>query len=108
MVTNYKKAKSRRRERPSSGINMRAEFTNLKEWYDRLKANRDEYKPVWSEISKYVGIRVDPNYNDHAHIDKSKVLDYLVDDPTACISVNQTGDYLQGVCWGVGDASPRS
>ena len=83
---------------------MRRKFDNVKQLYASLKANRDEYTPLWQEISRHVGIQVEPQrmYSTQT-TNKSDRLDDLVDDPTASLSVNQAGDYLQGVVWGTGD-----
>jgi len=80
------------------------DFNNIQELYETLKTERAQYVPVWEEIAKYAGIRVDPQQL-YANTTRSKsdVLDDLVDDPTAALSINQAGDYLQGVVWGTGD-----
>lgn len=82
------------------------DYGNIYELYTQLKAARLREKPIWDEISKYVGISVEPNYlwsDNYQH--KGKTVDDFVDDPTSAISVNQAGDYLVGIMWGVGQKS---
>lgn len=81
---------------------MRRKFDNLKELYDELVANRSRYESVWQDIADYVGIQVDPTYQ-NSRDQYGETKDQYVDDPTAALSVNQAGDYLQGILWGTGD-----
>ena len=83
---------------------MKTDIQNVHELWTELKTNGNRYKPVWDEISKYVGIGVEPN-NIWAHnpARASQQLDQFIDDPTASICVNQAGDYLVGIMWGTGD-----
>lgn len=71
--------------------------------YQQLKANSARYKPLWDDISNVVGITVQPDYMWSNQSDKATQLDEFVDDPTACVSVNQAGDYLLGIMWGTGE-----
>jgi hypothetical protein len=83
---------------------MKTDIQNVHELWAELKTNGNRYKVVWDEISKYVGIGVEPN-NIWAHnpARASQQLDQFIDDPTASICVNQAGDYLVGIMWGTGD-----
>ena len=83
---------------------MPKDFDNIHRMYTDLKTNWEEHKPIWEDISQFVGISVDAEYiNNRGHGNKSRDLDEFVDDPTSAISVNQAGDYLGGVMWGTGD-----
>lgn len=81
---------------------MKKDFESIKELWQAVKANRAKQLPLWQSIAKVIGINVDPQY-DVAAKNEGKARDLNVDDPTAAISVNQAGDYLQGVVWGTGD-----
>lgn len=83
---------------------MKTDIQNVHELWTTIKTNGDRYKPVWDDISKYVGIGVEPN-NIWAHnpARASQQLDQFIDDPTSAICVNQAGDYLIGIMWGTGD-----
>lgn len=83
---------------------MKDDLQNVQELWTALKTNGERYKPVWDDVSKFVGISVQPNYiwyNQQANA--ANALDQFVDDPTAAISVNQAGDYLIGIMWGTGE-----
>ena len=83
---------------------MDKEFQRVKQKYDDLRSEREKYVARWNEVSKYVGIRVDPQtymYCDDGN--KSKELDEYTEDPTAALSVQQAADYLKGIMWGNGD-----
>lgn len=84
---------------------MKKDFDNLKELYNSLKANRQEYIPLWNDIAKFTGIRTNPDYFENASnaSTKSHDLDDDVDDPTSAISVTQAADYLKGIIWGTGE-----
>lgn len=79
------------------------DFKIIREMYQTLKSSREEYVPIWREISQVSGISLDTEY---FHLDdgnKSKKVDRYVSDPTATTAVNQFGDYLIGILWGTGD-----
>lgn len=77
---------------------------NVQQLYDSLKKSRDEHMPLWKDISRFVGISVDPQYSYVKNQGRDgDVLDEFIDDPTGTISVNQFGDYLLGIMWGTGD-----
>jgi hypothetical protein len=79
------------------------DFQTVKQIYRDLKSERDKYTSLWKDISKYVGISVDIDYQyNGTNKDVSKQADDYVDDPTAAIAVNQFGDYLLGIMWGTG------
>lgn len=78
---------------------------NDKEIFDQYlasKSERDKNVSLWQEISKYVGISVDPQY-DKSRSSEVSAKDTFVDDPTSAICVNQFGDYMLGIMWGTGD-----
>lgn len=81
---------------------MKKDFESIKELWQAVKTNRAKQLPLWQSIAKVIGINVDPQY-DVAAKNEGKARDLSIDDPTAAISVNQAGDYLQGVVWGNGD-----
>lgn len=81
---------------------MDAKFTNIKQRYDELKSERQKYVARWNEVSKYVGIRVDPEQFFYDESNKSEDLDKYTEDPTAALSVQQSADYLKGIMWGNG------
>ena len=81
-------------------------FEQIKKRYEELRAERDKYVPRWEEISKYVGIKVRPQRYLYADTeDKSEDLDKYTEDPTACLSVQQSADYLKGIMWGDGEGA---
>lgn len=80
---------------------MKKDFDSIKELWQAVKSNREKQLPLWQSISKVIGINVDPQFE--SSFTKGKARDLSIDDPTAAISVNQAGDYLQGVVWGNGD-----
>ena len=83
---------------------MKNSFENVKKRYQELKAEREKYVPRWEEISRYVGIRVQPQaYPAAGESNKSRDLDKYTEDPTAALSVQQASDYLKGIMWGNGD-----
>lgn len=85
---------------------MKNSFENVKKRYQELKAEREKYVPRWEEISRYVGIRVQPQaYPAAGESNKSRDLDKYTEDPTAALSVQQASDYLKGIMWGNGDGA---
>lgn len=80
---------------------MKGHFSNLKELREELQSKKKQNYALWDKISKVVGIQVKPDFDTQLYEGDDK--DDLVDDPTAAISVNQAGDYLQGIVWGTGD-----
>lgn len=79
------------------------EWREIQAIHTSLRTNRERYVPLWKDISRVTGITVDPDYMWSNNTDKSRQLDDYVDDPTAAISVNQSGDYLYGIMWGTGN-----
>lgn len=82
------------------------DFKQVWEIYQNTKTLRDNAKPLWDDIGKFVNIAVDPDYSLAGNANASRrgqQVDEFIDDPTASISVNQAGDYLVGVMWGNGD-----
>lgn len=77
-------------------------FQNIKRRYEELKGERAKYVARWNEVSKYVGIRVDPQQFFFDESNKSEDLDKYTEDPTAALSVQQSADYLKGIMWGNG------
>lgn len=84
---------------------MRKDFQNIKDLFNTLKTNRERNVSLWNSISKIIGIGVEPTYATQGKITQGEQRDECIDDPTSAISVNQAGDYLQGVCWGTGDGA---
>lgn len=83
---------------------MKSDFENIQLLYQSLKTEWERYKPVWDDISLFVGITVNPQYqwvNNQSQA--AKPLDEYVDDPSSALCVNQAGDYLLGIMWGTGD-----
>ncbi|MEE9356579.1 MAG: portal protein [Methylococcaceae bacterium] len=73
--------------------------------YTACRTERTAVAPLWNDISKFVGIGVDPDYALYGANSgkKARQVDDFVDDPTSAISVNQAGDYLAGIVWGTGE-----
>jgi len=84
---------------------MKKDFQNIKDLYTTLKTNRERNVALWNSISKIIGIGVEPTYATQGKLTQGEQRDECIDDPTSAISVNQAGDYLQGVCWGTGDGA---
>lgn len=83
---------------------MNENFQKLKDWHNELKQKSDENQSLWNDISKVVGITVNPKGKKSKGMSKEgDVLDSEVNDPTAALSVNQAGDYLLGIMWGTGE-----
>lgn len=84
---------------------MKNGFENIYELYTSAKAEWNRNRPKWIDISRFVGITVDTNYpyNNNNSARKGEDLDVFIDDPTAALCVNQSGDYVMGVMWGTGD-----
>lgn len=70
--------------------------------YDSLKSEREAYAPLWREAAKYVGISVEMDESNSGMVNKAKVADEFVDDPTAALSASQFADYMAGIMWGNG------
>lgn len=75
---------------------------DVKKLFDNMKANKEQYKPLWKKIARVAGINVKVDYDINAKGNKAELLDQFVDDPTASISINQAGDYTVGIIWGTG------
>lgn len=83
---------------------MKDKLQNSNEVWTALKTNGERYKPVWDDVSRFVGISVQTNYIwSNQQSQAANALDQFVDDPTAAMSVNQAGDYLIGIMWGTGE-----
>lgn len=80
---------------------MKKTTRDYKELRQNLASIKDQQLPLWERISHVVGIQVKPNFQNQRQ--QGEVRDELIDDPTAAISVNQAGDYLQGIMWGTGE-----
>jgi len=84
------------------------EFKQIKKIYDDARNIRLSYAPLWTSISKYVGIVHNPtlmtsNMNGGgtaSNSNNSEQKDQYIDDSTASDSVNQASNYLQGIMWG--------
>ncbi len=81
---------------------MKKDFDNIRDFYNQLKSSRAEHESLWEDISNFTSLVVHPsNYNgDRPNVDRQ--VDEYIDDPTSAISVFQSGDYLNGIVWGVG------
>lgn len=79
------------------------DFQNIYKIYTEMKANGEQYMPLWQRISQLTGISVEPDYMWSNVGNKSIQLDEYVDDPTSALSVNQAGDYLVGLMWETGE-----
>jgi len=69
--------------------------------YEAAKQAHYNKLPHWQAIANYAGINVNPNYA--TGMPNKTTKDNMVDDPTAAICVNQSGDYMLGIMWGTGD-----
>ena len=79
-------------------------FKRVVNLYHEVKSDWDNRRGLWEDISRYVGITVDTEYQYRTgSYDERDTLDEYIDDPTASISVNQAGDYLVGLMWGTGE-----
>ena len=79
-------------------------FSKVHEVYAELRSDWENRRGEWEDISSFVGITVDTEYQYRSgSYDERGDLDEFVDDPTAALSVNQSGDYLVGLMWGTGD-----
>jgi len=83
---------------------MATNLSKLKSWHNELKQKSNENQSLWEDISKVVGITVNPRNKTGKNMSKEgDTLDSEVNDPTAALSVNQAGDYLLGIMWGTGE-----
>lgn len=83
---------------------MQPAFKRVHQVYEELKTDWNNRRGEWEDISSFVGINVDTEYEYRTgSYDERGDLDEYVDDPTAAQSVNQAGDYLVGLMWGTGD-----
>lgn len=67
--------------------------------YDECYTEKQKYVPVWREIAKYTGIKVDPDDTRNEGDD----LDTYTLDPTTSLSTVQSADYLKGIIIGTGE-----
>lgn len=79
------------------------DIKDIRAKYQQAKTEREKYTSVWQTACDLVGIKIDPNYFDNSQNTENKQLDYLVDDQTAALTVDQFGKYLAGLLWGTGD-----
>lgn len=79
------------------------DYGRIRDMYNQLKSDREQYRNTWEKISQFAGITVDPNYTNNSDRDKGNALDQYVSDPTSVTAVNQFGDYITGIMWGTGD-----
>jgi len=83
---------------------MKSDFDNIYSLYSACKTEWEQNRSRWVDISRFVGISVDTNYmRNMATPTKGRDTDIYVDDPTAALSVFQSGDYMSGIMWGTGD-----
>jgi len=82
---------------------MLTEDQNYIELFKDSKTVRSENISLWRDIANHCGITIDENYLDSAESTSvSDPLDEDIYDPTAALSVTQSGDYLDGIMWGTG------
>lgn len=67
--------------------------------YRECDTEKQRYVPLWREISKYTGIRVDADDTREQGDD----LDTYTLDPTTALSTVQSADYLKGIIVGTGE-----
>ena len=67
--------------------------------YRECDTEKQKYVPLWREIAKYTGIRVDADDCKQEGDD----LDTYTLDPTTALSTVQSADYLKGIIIGTGD-----
>lgn len=81
-------------------------FKKVHEVYEELRSDWENRRGLWEDISAFVGIGVDTEYQYRTgSYDERGDLDEHIDDPTAAMSVTQAGDYLVGLMWGTGENS---
>lgn len=81
---------------------MSGTFENIYKLYTDCKTEWEKNRARWQDISRFCGISVDTGYMRNpgaVGVDK----DTYIDDPTAALSVFQSGDYMSGIMWGTGD-----
>lgn len=82
---------------------MKDDFKKILSMYDLCNSKKQRNMPLWRDISRFVGINVNPDeIMNPQSADMGQDKDQYVDDPTSAISVNQFGDYLVGIMWGSG------
>lgn len=67
--------------------------------YEEVKNHKQKFVPLWRDIAKYTGIKVDA---DDTHNDGEDLDSYTLD-PTTSLMVVQSADYLKGIIIGTGD-----
>lgn len=86
---------------------MSDEFSAIKQKRTNCKAERENYVAIWEDISRYVAIKFVGSIEDKENATETMQLDEDIYDPTIALSVQQAGDYMQGVLWGTGDDAMR-
>lgn len=81
--------------------------TKLYELYKEATRMRHRNLPLWTAIARYAGItlnlqNIESDLTNNGIQEDAQQKDRYIDDPTASLSVNQAGDYLQGIIWGNG------
>jgi len=69
--------------------------------FTELKTERTKYIPRWREVQNLVSITNEINSEFEDTKQPSEQKDIFINDPTAFICVNQAGDYLAGILWGL-------
>lgn len=67
--------------------------------FQEAEAEKQKYMPLWRDIAKYTGIKIDVDNTKEDGDD----LDTFTLDPTTSLSVIQSADYLKGIIVGTGD-----
>jgi hypothetical protein len=77
------------------------------ELHQQAKKIRQNNLSLWTAIAKYSGItlnlsNIESDLSNKGIQEDAQQQDRYIDDPTAALAVNQSGDYLQGIIWGNG------
>lgn len=67
--------------------------------FQEAESEKQKYMPLWRDIAKYTGIKIDVDNTKEDGDD----LDTYTLDPTTSLSVIQSADYLKGIIIGTGD-----
>lgn len=74
-------------------------YSDIIKRYEEVKNNKQKYIPLWRDIAKYTGLKVDV---DDTRNDGDDLDSYTLD-PTTSLMVVQSADYLKGIIIGTGE-----